>query len=147
MVCHARPAIWFAAILIIVSMVLYRPVGHFFGTAAILTAVAMAVAGAAVAAALAVAAFMAVRRRRAAAGGCVSCRFRCQHAMTEQTARLWLVSVADRGPGRAGGPAGADDLAAPRWPDRPFYRAGQPSGRAGQPAAPVPRRQRAGSRA
>ena len=29
--------------------------------------------------------FMATRRHRAASGGCVGCRFQCQHAMTEET--------------------------------------------------------------
>jgi hypothetical protein len=47
--------------------------------------------------------FMSVRRRRAVAGGCVSCQFRCQHAMTGPAMtgpgrRLWLVTTADRRP-------------------------------------------------
>jgi hypothetical protein len=51
---------------------------------------------------------MSTRRRRAAAGGCVSCQFRCQHAMAEPARRLRLVTIADRG---APGPAG--DRSAP----------------------------------
>jgi hypothetical protein len=78
---------------------------------------------------------MSTRRRRAGAGGCVSCRFQCQHAMTGQ--RLWLVTTADRrqpaGPGQAvtGGQAPVPVRSAavflpmpevPRWPDRPLHR-------------------------
>jgi hypothetical protein len=113
-------------------------------------------AGAAVAATLAVAAFMSTRHRRAAAGGCVNCRFRCQHAMTgaegSRPGRVRPVTTtADRqepgyqGPGRAAGPLPARSVPvflpmpevrapAPRWPDRPVYRTG-----------PAPQRERAGS--
>jgi hypothetical protein len=78
---------------------------------------------------------MSTRRRRAGAGGCVSCRFQCQHAMTGQ--RLWLVTTADRrqpaGPGQAvtgrqaplsvrSGPVFLPMPEVPRWPDRPLHR-------------------------
>ena len=89
-------------------------------------AITVAVGGAAVAAVLAFVAFGSIRRRRAAAGGCVSCQFRCQHAMTEQLGRrLLVVRAAERGPGPS-----QQGLAAPRWPDRPAYRSGsQDAGR------------------
>ena len=92
MVCYARPAIRMAAIVLVVLVILGRAgahlfPGHFFGTAALIIAVTAAAGGAAVAAALAFAAFGSIRRRRAVAGGCVHCQFRCQHAMTEQPRR------------------------------------------------------------
>ena len=181
MVCYARPASRLAAILLIAWLVFAVPVSHFFDTAALVTAVTVATSGAAVAAALAFATFMSVRRRRAAAGGCVSCQFRCQHAMTEHAMtgpgrRFWLVTTADRRPPEPGHPSApghrstaparsvpillpmpavrsaAGDPAAPRWPDRPAYRATQvsrrahgaaharPRGRAGSPALARPAR-------
>ncbi len=170
MVCYARPAGWLAALLVMAWLVFSRPVSHFFGTAAVLVTVAAAVAVAALAAAVAVAGFLSVRRRRAAAGGCVSCRFRCQHAMTEQLRQRWLVTTADRrlAPAQAGSqghpgvvpvrsapvllpmpalrsaastPAGACGAPAPQWPDRPGHRSGQ----VGHGA--VLQRERVGSRA
>jgi hypothetical protein len=173
MVCYARPASRLAAIVFVAWLVFAVPVSHFFNTAALVTAVTVVTVGAAGVAALAFATFRSARRRRAAAGGCVSCQFRCQHAMTEPTGRFWLVTVADRrppapaadglpaapghqgasghpgahghpgsAPGRsvplllpmptvrsaaAGVPAESHSLAAPRWPDRPAYRASQVS--------------------
>jgi hypothetical protein len=113
MVCYARPAGRFAALLIVALLVFGRPVSHFFDTAAFMAVAAVVTGGAAVAAALVFAAFMSTRRRRAAAGGCVSCQFRCQHAMTEPTGRFRLVTMADRRP-----PASAADRlpAAPGQP-------------------------------
>jgi hypothetical protein len=96
MVCYARPASRLAAILVVALLVFGRPASHYLDTAAVAVAVAVATGGTAVAAALVLAAFMSTRRRRAAAGGCVSCRFRCQHAMTEPSRRMWLVTTADR---------------------------------------------------
>jgi hypothetical protein len=110
MVCYARPASRLAAILIVAWLVFARPVSHFFDTAALMVTVTLATVGAAVAAALVFAAFMSTRRRRASAGGCVSCQFRCQHAMTERR-RPWLVTTTDRG---APGPV----LAGPGGPGR-----------------------------
>jgi hypothetical protein len=179
MVCYARPASRLVAIMFVAWLVFAGPVSHFFNTAALMTVVTAATVGAAGVAALAFATFRSARRRRAAAGGCVSCQFRCQHAMTEPTGRFWLVTMADRGPsapaadrlpavtghpgahghpgasghpgahghpgsapGRsvplllpmptvrsaaAGVPAESHGLAAPRWPDRPAYRASQVS--------------------
>ena len=149
MVCYARPASLLAAIVAVAWLVFSGPVSHFFGTAAVMVAVMVATAGAAVTAALVFATFMSTRRRRAAAGGCVNCRFQCQHAMTGHTGgrRLWLVTTADRrelaepGQGVTGrqGPLAARSVPVllpmpevgvpgPRWPDRPLYRV--PSGAA-----------------
>src|SRR5437867_3959908 len=143
MVCYARPATWLAAILTVAWLVFSGPVSHFFSTAAVMVAVIVATAGAAVTAALVFATLMSTRRRRAAAGGCVNCRFQCQHAMTGPSAgrRLWLVTTADRrepaqpGQGIHGclGSLPARSVPvllpmpevralAPRWPDRPPYR-------------------------
>ncbi len=117
MVCYARPASRLAAMVLVAWLVFAVPVSHYFDTAALVTAVTVATAGAAVAAALAFATFMSVRRRRAAAGGCVSCQFRCQHAMTKPPRRLWLVTTADRRPPGADRPASAPGRpGAPRHP-------------------------------
>ena len=113
MVCYARPASRLAAIVFVAWLVFAVPVSHFFNTAALVTAVTVATVGAAGVAALAFATFRSARRRRAAAGGCVSCQFRCQHAMTEPTGRFWLVTIADRRP-----PAPAADRR-PRGEPRP----------------------------
>lgn len=110
MVCYARPASRIAAIVLVGVLLFGRSVGHFLDAAALVVAITVTTAGAAIAAAFAVAAFLSTRRGRAAAGGCVNCRFRCQHAMTEQPRRLALVSTADR------------STAGPRWPDRPVHR-------------------------
>jgi len=122
MVCYARPASRLAALVFVAWLVFAVPVSHFFNTAALMTAVALATVGAAGVAALAFVTFRSARRRRAAAGGCVSCQFRCQHAMTEPTGRFRLVTVADRRP-----PASAAD----RLPGAP----GHP-GASGHPGAP-----------
>jgi hypothetical protein len=140
MVCYARPAAWLAAVVAVAWLVFAGPVSHFLGTAALALAVTAATAGATVAAALVFAALIPARRRRAADGGCVSCRFRCQHAMTERTSRLWLVTTADRRPPQAGQPGhprrpggiptrsvpaflpmptASSAGTAPRWPYRP----------------------------
>ena len=147
MVCYARPASRLAAIVFVAWLVFAVPVSHFFNTTALVTAVTVVTVGAAGVAALAFATFRSARRRRAAAGGCVSCQFRCQHAMTQAAAtgparRLWLVTTADRRPqgpapshpGGSGPPSPAPSRsvpvllpmpavrsagpAAPRWPDR-----------------------------
>jgi putative acetyltransferase len=135
-----------AALLLVVFLVFGRSAGHFLDSAALFVAIAVAVAVAAVAAAVAFTMFLSVRRRRAAAGGCVSCQLRCQHAMTEQPRRLLLVSTVDRG--AADGSRGANSpagSAGPRWPDRPAIR----SGVAVRPVAarPVAARPPAASRA
>jgi len=155
MVCYARPASLLAAIVAVAWLVFSGPLSHFFSIAAVMVAVLVATAGAAVTAALVFATLMSTRRRRAAAGGCVNCRFQCQHAMTSTARgrRLWLVTTADRRelaePGQdvtgRPGPLPARSVPvllpmpevrvpAPRWPDRPLYRSGA-----------APQRERAGS--
>ena len=164
MVCYARPASRLVAIIFVAWLVFAVPARHFLSTAALATAVLVAATVAAVAAAVAVATFTSVKRRRAAAGGCVSCQFRCQQAMTEPARRLRLVTTTDRtAPGHLGvcgrqeheparsasvllptptvrSAAAHSGLAAPRWPDRPAYRAAgrvAPRERAGAPALAV----------
>ena len=140
MVCYARPAIRLAAILVVAWLVFARPVSHFFDTAALMVAVTVATAGAAVAAALVFAAFMSARRRRASAGGCVSCQFRCQHAMTERR-RPWLVTTTDRSapghvlarPGAVGRRGEAPARSVPVLLPVPAVRS---AGTAGAPAVP-----------
>ena len=122
MVCYARPASLLAAIVAVAWLVFSGPLSHFFSTAAVVVAVLVATAGAAVTAALVFATLMSTRRRRAAAGGCVNCRFQCQHAMTGPASistaptspastspgrdrRLWLVTTADRRESAEPGPA------------------------------------------
>ena len=146
MVCYARPASWLVAIVAVAWLVFSEPVSHFFGTAAVVAAVLAATAGATVAAALVFAAFMSTRRRRAAAGGCVNCRFRCQHAMTGQTRRFRLVTTADRRPrapapghpGPSGWPGGAPGRSVPVLLPMPAVRSADPgpAGGACGPAAP-----------
>jgi hypothetical protein len=146
MVCYARPASRMAALLLVVFLVFGRSAGHFLDSAALSVAIAVAVAVAAVAAAVAFTMFLSVRRRRAAAGGCVSCQLRCQHAMTEQPRRLLLVSTVDRdaagGSHGSGRPTVAAVPAQPRWPDRPAIRSGVASRPVASRAAS---RERAGS--
>ena len=151
MVCYARPASRIAALVVIAFVVFGHSIGHYLGAAALVTTIALATAVAAVAAALVFAAFLSTRRRRALAGGCVGCRFRCQHAMTEQPQRLRLVTIVDRTPtdptarpavtarpataarhataARAARVTGEPVLVrlsagpdAPQWPDRPVRR-------------------------
>jgi hypothetical protein len=129
MVCYARPAGCFAAIVAVAWLVFAGPVSHLFGHAAALVAILAAVVGTAVAAALAFAIFMATRRHRAATGGCVSCRFQCQHAMTEQTSgpvpqlRERGMEIIRSSPVLLPMPAvRVAATSAPRWPDQPIHR-------------------------
>jgi hypothetical protein len=131
-----------SVVVLVVLLIFGRPAGHFLGTAALMVAVTVAAGGAAVAAVLAFAAFGSVRRRRAVAGGCVNCRFRCQQAMTDQPRRLLVTRAAER------------EAATPQWPHRPAYRS-RPTVRSGPACASAPasrpadragdRRERAGS--
>jgi hypothetical protein len=121
-------------ILLVVFVAFGKPTVHFFDTAALAVAVTVAIAAASVAAALVFAASMSARRRRAAAGGCVTCQFRCQHAMTEIPAPRWPAG-SGAGPqallpiqpvaARVVRDNGLDLDSVPRWPDQPVYRARQ----------------------
>jgi hypothetical protein len=143
MVCYARPALRMGAIVLVLLAIFGRSgthllSGHFLGTAGLIAAITVAAGGAAVAAALGWAAIGSIRRRRAVAGGCVHCQFRCQRAMTEQA------------PGRPAVRAAAPTAAPPRWPDQPGYRPGVPSPRTApaehsvRAGAPQPEAARAG---
>lgn len=149
MVCYARPAGMLAVIVVLSALVFGAPISHFVDTAAFVAVAAAITAAVAVAVALLIAASMSVRRRRAAAGACVTCQFRCQHAMTERSGRQWLVTAADRGRSTAAPWGPGDDTGhrepvllpmpsvrsgcdqpGPRWPDRPVHRTSQVSHRA-----------------
>lgn len=138
MVCYARPAGCFAAIVAVAWLVFAGPVSHLFGDAATVVTVIAATIGTAVGAVLAFTIFMATRRHRAASGGCVGCRFQCQHAMTEEATGRWPAVTATRAahvhkePDRSVPvllpmPAvrSASPSAGPRWPDRPVHHTGQ----------------------
>jgi len=114
MVCYARPAIRMAALVLVAFLVFERPVGHFFDAAALVVAITVAIAVAAVLAAVAFTVFLSTRRRRARAGGCVSCTLRCQHAMTEGPRRLRLVSITDRTPAARSAPTASPAAAGVR---------------------------------
>lgn len=128
MVCYARPAGCFAAIVAVAWLVFAGPVSHLFGHAATVVAVIAATLGTAVAAVLAFAIFAATRRHRAASGGCVTCRFQCQHAMTEETsgpaarARERGLAATRSVPVLLPMPAvRVAATSAPHWPDRPIH--------------------------
>jgi hypothetical protein len=132
-----------AAIIGVAFLLFGRPVRGFFGTADLVAVGAVGAVGLALAVALITIVVMTTRRRRAASGGCVTCRFQCQHAMTGSPGRSWLVTTVDRerataGPGRPGGrtllpiqpvtpqPVRNNDFdclerVPPRWPDRPLH--------------------------
>ena len=128
MVCYARPAGCFAAIVAVAWLVFAGPVSHLFGHAATVVAVIAATLGTAVAAVLAFAIFAATRRHRAASGGCVTCRFQCQHAMTEATSGP-AAHARERGLASTRSvpvllPMPTVRVAAtsaPHWPDRPIH--------------------------
>ncbi len=127
MVCYARPAIRMAAVVLVAFLIFERHVGHFFDAAALVVAITVAIAVAAAAAAVAAVVFLSTRRRRARAGGCVGCTFRCQHAMTEGPRRLRLVSITDR---TASAASTCSAPAAPSAPARvPGVRVAAPAGR------------------
>ena len=125
MVCYARPALRMGAIVLVLLVIFGRSgahlfSGHFFGTAGLIAAITVAAGAVAVAAALGFAAISAIRRRRAVAGGCVHCQFRCQSAMTGQPQQPAVRAPARPVPARPEA-AGAT---APRWPHQPAYRSG-----------------------
>jgi hypothetical protein len=165
MVCYARRATGILSIAIAALFLYGVDTAHLFDVVGLLVSLAIVLGGAAAAAVGVYVALRSVRRKRALAGGCVSCQLRCQHAMTDFPARrpggLWLVSAVERRPEPAGRPAerppaerpqpvfvplprvpaervrvrAAAGGVAPRWPDRP---ARNPSASSASPVASVP---------
>jgi hypothetical protein len=102
MVCYARRATGILSIAIAALFFFGADTAHLFDVTGLLTSLAIVFGGAAVGAGAAFVTLRSVRRRRALAGGCVSCQLRCQHAMTgPEQQRLWLVSSAKRETPRA----------------------------------------------
>ncbi len=126
MVCYAQRLITMSGIVLVAFLLLGKAVTHSLDVASLLVSVSAVLAGTALAAAIAFVSFRSVRRRRALAGGCVACAFKCQHAMTEaRPSKMWLVSTVDRAAsGQAAAcspPAGqVVSLPMPSWPDRPL---------------------------
>ena len=134
MVCYARPALRMAAVVLVLLVILGRSgaqlfPGHFGGTAALMVAISVAAGVAVVAAALTFVAFGSIRRRRAVAGGCVHCQFRCQQAMTGAPA------AAGR-PGRAAWPAPVARRPVHARTAQPAVLTAQPGGRPPSSAGP-----------
>jgi len=126
MVCYARRAAWIAILGIIVLVMLGADETHLFDVVGLLITLAIVFGGTIIGAGLTVLALRSVQRNRAAAGACVTCRFRCQHAMTPPPQRLWLISTADRGAQQREKVfvpmprVPVRDHAGPQWPDRPL---------------------------
>lgn len=138
MVCYARWAYSLVGVVLVGFLLLGQPAAHFLAVEALMVSLSIVIGGAALAAALAVITFRSVQRRRALAGGCTGCQFKCQHAMTvpHRPTRMWLATSVDRGapatsrtPALAPVPTLAPTLAperevvmlpTPRWPDRPL---------------------------
>lgn len=125
MVCYAQRLITMSCIMLVAFLLLGKAVTHSLDVASLLVSVSAVLAGTALAAAIAFVSFRSVRRRRALAGGCVSCAFKCQHAMTEaHRSRMWLVSTVDRAASdRAAAASPARQIVSlpmPSWPDRPL---------------------------
>jgi hypothetical protein len=126
MVCYARRAAWIAILGIIILVMLGADETHLFNVVGLLITLAVVLGGAATGAALTVLALRSVQRRRAAEGACVTCRFRCQHAMTSpRSQRMRLVSHVDRGPERQPVLVPVPRIpvrghSGPQWPDRPL---------------------------
>lgn len=124
MVCYARRAAWIAMLGIVVLVMLGADQTHLFNVVGLLVTLLIVLGGAATGAGLTVLALRSVQRKRAAAGACVTCRFRCQHAMVP-TQRMWLISTADRPVPREKvfvptPRIPARDHAGPSWPERPL---------------------------
>jgi hypothetical protein len=162
MVCYAQRLITMSCIALVAFLLLGKAVTHSLDVASLVVSVSAVVAGTALAAAIAFLSFRSVRRRRALAGGCVSCSFKCQHAMTEaRPARMWLVSTVDRAasgqaPGCGTGQAAAGaahpgaphivPLPMPQWPDRPLRAQPQLQPQLPHPREPAEQRDRVPSR-
>ncbi|HXL95373.1 MAG TPA: hypothetical protein VN969_41135 [Streptosporangiaceae bacterium] len=126
MVCYARRATGILSIAIAALFLYGADTAHLFDVAGLLISFAIVLGGAAAASAAVYVSLRSVRRKRALAGGCVSCQLRCQHAMTDFPARrsggLWLVSTVERRPE----PTKPVFVPLPRVPERVRVRAGAP---------------------
>jgi len=154
MVCYAQRLITMSCIVLVAFLLLGKAVTHSLDVASLLVSVSAVLAGTALAAAIAFVSFRSVRRRRALAGGCVACTFKCQHAMTEaHRSRMWLVSTVDRtASGQTAACPSAEptplalptrqivSLPMPSWPDRPLR--GQPAAQVPPPREPAEQRER-----
>lgn len=125
MVCYAQRLITMSCITLVAFLLLGKAVTHSLDVGSLLVSVSAVLAGTTLAAVIAFVSFRSVRRRRALAGGCVACTFKCQHAMTEaRPSRMWLVSTVDRAasgqPAAASPPRQIVSLPMPSWPDRPL---------------------------
>jgi hypothetical protein len=135
MVCYGRSTIGFVIAVVAVLVAFGGGAVRFLDVHALALSLAVVFGVAAVAAVGAFAAVRAIQHRRARAGGCVGCTYRCQHAMTGP---LTLVRVIDRQAApvpvalpmpkvripepkvRIPEPRPALDIVtAPQWPDRP----------------------------
>ncbi|HLK00638.1 MAG TPA: hypothetical protein VKU39_12115 [Streptosporangiaceae bacterium] len=129
MVCYARSGIGVLLAVIAILIAFGGGAARFLDMTALAISLVAVIGTAVVAATVAFVAVRTIQHRRARAGGCVGCTFRCQHSMT---GRLSLVRVIERQPS-ASGPVALpmprvrmpepavtrDDRTAPRWPDRP----------------------------
>ncbi len=123
MVCYARRATWMSGVTVGVILVSGQATLHLLNVTALAVAMSAVFGGSTLLAGIFYLSFRAVRKKRALAGGCVGCRFTCQHAMTDfagspAATRSWLVRTIDRD---AAAPAVM--LPMPSWPDRPVMHA------------------------
>jgi hypothetical protein len=124
MVCYARRATWITISGIIVLVLIGADQTHLFNVLGLLLTLAIVLGGATTGAALSVLALRSVQRKRASAGACLTCQFRCQHALTAPAPqRMWLISTVDRGPQPVFVPMPripVRDHSGPQWPERPL---------------------------
>ena len=139
MVCYLPGTGTLAVVGFAVYLIWHRAIMHFLGLVGTATEIALLLgAAAAVAIALIWTARM-IRRRRAQAGACTTCRFRCQQAL--QARPNLLVNRVDR---RALPPAPARPVTRTCHPAAPLLGVLRPSGRPAftssrsAPPAPVP---------
>ena len=81
MVCYAPGTGTLAVIGFAVYVVWHKAILHFFGMAGTTMGITLLLAAAALAAFLLIWTARMIRRRRAQAGACTTCRFRCQEAL------------------------------------------------------------------
>ena len=156
MVCYARRATWMSGITLGAILVSGQAALHVLNVTALVVSASAVFGGSTLLAGVFYLSFRAVRKKRALAGGCVGCRFTCQHAMTDfagspVATRSWLVRTVDRGapaapvpvphapvphaPVSVPAPRAPVMLPMPSWPDRPLMHA-PPAPEAGQEPGP-----------